>query len=127
MIYSSLRVAAVFLLLIGLLLISINVFFYKVNVVEANASPSVNASVAGYSYPIRDQSALPVLLVTPIKNFNLEAVNTLLFESMIHSDTRRIGFRENWLLWLMGYIHEPFSHTQDPEKIIAGGVDFVLK
>ncbi len=122
MIYSYTRGVAVFLLLIGLLLVFINVFLYKVSVVEPAevAVPEKNA-VAGYYYPIRDQSALPALLVAPSKDFNLEAVNTLIFESMIHSDARRIGFRENWLLWLMGHVHEPFSHTQDPEKIIAGG------
>lgn len=121
MISSYSRVAAVFLLIIGLLLVFINVFLYKVNIVEPAVPENEKNKVAGYYSSIRDQSALPVLLVLPLKNFNLEVTNTLLFESLIHSDARRIGFRENWLLWLMGHVHEPFSHTQDPEKIIAGG------
>lgn len=121
MIYSYTRGVAVFLLLIGLLLVFINVFLYKVSVVEPEVAVPGKNAVAGYYYSIRDQSALSALLVEPSKNFNLEAVNTLIFESMIHSDARRIGFRENWLLWLMGHVHEPFAHTQDPKKIIAGG------
>lgn len=122
------RTFATLLFLIGLLLIVINLSLYGLNDIEVikadaqtSSAPSAKEAVAGYHYATRDHSTLQLLLEKPSDHFNIEEINTLIFESIMHSDQRKVQFQENWLLWLMGQIYQPFSRTQDAERIVAGG------
>lgn len=78
-------------------------------------------SVPGYHYAVRDKDRLQAMLDQPMPRFDLELVNNEVFESLVHSDNRRIQLHENWLMWVAGLFYEPMSRTQNPERIVSGG------
>ena len=61
------------------------------------------------------------MLNKPMNTFDMDQVNSTIFESLVHTDTRRIQPRENWLQWIAGVFHEPLSRTQNPHRIASGG------
>jgi len=106
----------------GLALILVNMlgFVLGISLVGENYE-YLGDSIPGYSYPVQDTSALQDMLGQPLTNFDLESVNNAIFESIIHSDERKIHMYENWLLWLGGIFYEPLSRTQNPRRIVLGG------
>lgn len=110
------------MIVIGLVLILINALGYVLgtNVVEENDG-HLSGAIQGYSYPTQDTLRLQGMLDKPMDSFDIDSVNNTIFESIIHSDKRKIHFYENWMLWLGGKFYEPLSRTQNPRRIVLGG------
>ena len=83
---------------------------------------NVKKPIPGYSNRIRDISEIHEELSHFNMDFNVRRATDLVFESLVHYDGRRIDIRENWLLWGLGFMYEPISRTQDPLKLVSGGV-----
>jgi len=115
------KTASALLIVSGMVLVSLNLlgFVLGVSVIDENIGQSYDA-IPGYSYQIQDISMLHNMLEKPIPHFDLENVNNTIFESIIHSDNRRIQIYENWLLWFGGKIYAPLGRTQTPHRIVAG-------
>lgn len=115
------------------LIISFFAFFFtfSLNIVSIFFSPYekyntsqnlVENTVPGYHTRIRDNiNEITQVLEDSNMEFDVYNVTNLIFESLIHTSNRKIDFRENWLLWALGFIYEPISHTQDPFRIVSGG------
>ena len=120
--YSSQQIASKMMIMlgVGLMLLTTIGFVPRVSEIDENYEYTSGA-IPGYSYPVQDTLRLQGLLEKPMTNFDLESVNNVIFESIIHSDKRKIHIYENWLLWLGGTIYEPLSRTQNPKRIVSGG------
>ncbi len=105
----------------GLMLLLINAIGIAINPSLIDKKQKhVSGSVPGFYYQIQDTTKLHSMLRRPLKIFDLDVVNEAIFNSIIHSDQRRIQIYENWLLWLAGKFYEPLSRTQNSERIVAG-------
>ena len=49
-------------------------------------------------------------------------MNTEIFTTIRHSNLRRIEVYENWIMFLLGKLYEPLSKTQNPLRLIEGGI-----
>ncbi len=111
------------LIMLGAVLIILNSLggVLNVNVVNEKVSES-SRQVAGYNYPLQNTLMLQKVLKTKSEDsaFDVKQVNNLIFESLVHSNNRTIHPFENWLLWFAGKFYEPFSRTQDPNRIVLG-------
>lgn len=115
------KIASNIMIVTGLALMLVNTLslVLEVSVVGENYE-HMNDLVPGYSYQVQDTSRLQVMLEEPVGSFDIEGVNNLIFESIVHSDKRKVQIFENWLLWLGGKFYEPLSRTQDPRRIVSG-------
>lgn len=78
--------------------------------------------VAGYHYaPRGDRAELQNMLEKQLPKFDLELINDVVFESLVHSDNRRIQLHENWFMWITGLFYEPAGRTQSAQRIVSGG------
>ncbi len=117
------QIASTLMIVTGLVLVLVNMlgFALAVSVVDEHHE-FANDSVPGYGYSLQDTSRLQGMLREPMTDFDLETVNNTIFESLVHSDKRTIHIYENALLWLGGALYEPLSRTQNPRRIVSGGV-----
>lgn len=115
------KIASILLIVSGIVLVFLNLFGFVlgVTVIDKNYVQSHDA-IPGYSYQVQDISKLRKMLEKPMSHFDLEEVNNTIFESIIHSDRRRIQLYENWLLWFGGKIYAPLGQTQLPHRIVSG-------
>lgn len=51
----------------------------------------------------------------------VDALNSLVFESLAHGPSRPITFSQNWLAWGLGLMFEDLRRTQMPERVVRGG------
>lgn len=107
---------------VGLVLMLLNMISFVIPVKPTKpVDKNLNDLVPGYDYPVKDNtSMLQSMLKYPLEHFDLETVNNTIFESIVHSDQRKIHVYENYLLWLGGKIYNPLSRTQNPRRIIDG-------
>lgn len=108
-------VAAVVLLIVNLLGTALGPFY------RGPGPAAGEAAIAGYHFSPRDRTELQSMLKTRTREFDLELVNNIVFESLVHADDRRIQLHENWIMWLAGLVYEPASRTQSARRIVAGG------
>jgi len=115
------KTASNLMIVTGLALMLVNTLglVLGVSVVDENHE-YMNDLIPGYSYPVQDTSRLKGMLKGPVSSFDIEGVNNLIFESIAHSDNRKVQIFENWLLWLGGKFYEPLSRTQNPRRIVSG-------
>ena len=97
-----------------------SVYYSPVEKYKSWEAPNVNV-VPGYNNRIRNLMELKEALEHADIKFDVISTTNLVFESLIHTGDRRIDIRENWLLWVLGLIHQPISRTQDPHRIVSGG------
>ena len=107
------------LLALGLLSVNVVGLIYVPPV--SNYATVSATGIPGYDFAVSDRSKLKALLDTPMHSFSLEYVNQIVFETLVHSDSRRVLPQENWLLWAAGVFYEPLGRTQLPSRIVAGG------
>ncbi len=116
------RFCFITLLFSAVILLAMNVIGLDESPTAAPTQSGSGVLVAGYHYPLRpDRTKLQAMLEAPMLEFELETVNQIVFESLIHSSDRRIRPVENWLAWLAGLVYEPAGKTQDARKIVSGG------
>lgn len=77
----------------------------------------------GYSYTINSRQELEAYLKAVPVEFSYEwlaKLNTLVFGVLRHQP-RYITFRENWLLWMLGKVYEPFSRATKGRQVLDAG------
>ena len=79
------------------------------------------ATIPGYHFSSRNPTDLQSMLAQKAPTFDLEVVNNVVFESLVHADDRRVQPHENWIMWLAGWVYEPASKTQNAWRIVSGG------
>ena len=108
------------LLSIGLLGVSLIGVLHTPRQAVPKPLPTSEPSIPGYHTQLRDGSDLRALLTRPTDDFEIAAVNRVVFESIAHSNNRRLSVFENWLLWVGGFVYEPLGKTQNPHRIAEG-------
>lgn len=104
----------------GVLLFTLNLLGFIIEPKFSNYKEGNGKGIAGYNYSNQEPEALLELLAGKSNNFSLPLINELIFQTIRHSDERRITILENWLLWIGGHFYEPLSWTQNAERIIKG-------
>ena len=117
----SRRAAALLLPAAGWSLLLLNVLGLFVGPAgrEPVRTPSM---IAGRDYAPLPPDDLRKMVSAGAPAIDLAKANTLVFLSLRHSDQRRIGLLENWLLWSAGHFYEPLSRTQDTDRLVAGRI-----
>ena len=79
--------------------------------------------IPGYHYRLYDNKKLKNFLNIPISNFNLDEVNSLIFNSLAHYELNQ-DIRDNLILYIFSKFHAGFSQVKKAQKIINTGVGF---
>ncbi len=112
-----------FLLVLGLGLLLVNVTgMIMPNPVRTPASQN-KKGIPGYDHAPRGKQDLLKLLQQKADTTNpafVANVTQTAHLAMFHTEDRRIGFFENWMLWLAGKFYPPFSRTQDATLLVKG-------
>ena len=110
--------------LTGLFLIVLNVSgrFQDV-VVPFDSERTSSVGIFGFDQTVRDADDLFQLLnmSSDQGKIHLDDVTMAVCLSSRHSNSRRIGVAENWLLWSLGWIYSPATRTQNTTRLISGG------
>ncbi|MFO7915497.1 MAG: transglutaminase domain-containing protein [Candidatus Krumholzibacteriales bacterium] len=114
------KVVAWIVIFVGAALTALNMAGLMVRPEFGGESPGGGPAVPGYHYLIDDSPGLDKLLRGPADNFSLEDANREVFESIVHTNSRRVTVYENWLLYLCGLIYRPAGKTQIAGRIAAG-------
>ena len=84
---------------------------------------NIEKLIPGYHYRLYDNKKLKNFVNTPIRNFNLDEVNSLIFNSLAHYDLNQ-DIRDNFILYIFSKFHVGFSQVKTVDKIINTGVGF---
>ena len=76
----------------------------------------------GYVYDDIDTTYLIKIYKKEISKITIKELNTEIFTTIRHSNLRRIEVYENWVMFLLGKLYEPLSKTQNPLRLIKGGI-----
>tara|TARA_B100001778_G_C18548061_1_gene611634 strand:+ start:406 stop:1188 length:783 start_codon:yes stop_codon:yes gene_type:complete len=116
-----------YIYILSFLLIGLNISGYFINPLNKYENLAMNNYYdknypSGYLYDDINIDYLKQIYNKEIPNLTVEAINDEIFTSIRHSDLRKVEIYENWLIFTLGKIYEPISRTQNPYRIINGGV-----
>lgn len=80
------------------------------------------SNIPGYTYPVIETERLLGFINNqklPINYYWLKEANEHVFLAIQHGQ-RRLRIYENWLLWVLGKVYQPFGKTQNSKRIIVG-------
>ena len=112
---------------ISVLLIFINISGYFINPLHKYEKLAVENYYdknypIGYVYDDIDTDYLIKIYKKEISKITIKELNTEIFTTIRHSNLRRIEVYENWIMFLLGKLYEPLSKTQNPLRLIEGGI-----